>query len=745
MNRRQFFKATAGTAAVLASSRRAYAFQQSPTNLRKFIIGLPGLGPTAKNEIGQYIPVATPNTTVFKGCDYYTLVAAQYTEQLHPDLPKATKLWGYADYTPLWGRFAGSQLPSSLGQASAALNSPLVPFEYLGPVIVATRGRPVRMTMTNLLPPIHPLPVDASAFFPDAQTFQNKIAVHLHGGFVPWISDGGPFAWYTQPSGPVGPDYPLQVPDMPRLAGSFNYYYPNDQSARLMWYHDHAHDLTRINAYAGLASAYLLADAAEGELVNAGIIPSTQIPLVIQDKSFKSKADQWGMPGDLWYPSVYEGPPNQNLPSMLYDDVASCTAGSQTDPCGTGRWDHVTPSTQLPIPSAVPEAFFDTILVNGAVFPYLSLPAKRYRFRILNGSQARFFNLQLYVKDNNSADGINLQRTGELDGNGNPLKAPMNPPGPAFIQIGSEGGFLPAPVVFSRGGGNVNSNRVIGWDLVPNSPTNGNVNRYNLLLAPAERADVIIDFRGFENSTLVLYNDAPAPFPGGDIRNDYFVGAPDLTGIGGAPPPQPGKSPNTRTLMVIRVGPRAPDSKSFSETVTSLQVLQRVFADTQPAPLNPSGVPVRQLALYEVADQFGRLTQMIGTLTGPKALLDAPTEITHAGDTEVWQIFNTTADTHPIHFHLVNVQIVSRAPTDGGFNIVGPELPPDPNEAGWKETVRMNPNEAIKMIMKFDLPAAPFTVPQSTRTGVRGHEYMYHCHILEHEEHDMMRPLMVVP
>ena len=68
---------------------------------------------------------------------------------------------------------------------------------------------------------------------------------------------------------------------------------------------------------------------------------------------------------------------------------------------------------------------------------------------------------------------------------------------------------------------------------------------------------------------------------------------------------------------------------------------------------------------------------------------------------------------------------------------------PDANELGWKETVRMNPGEVTRVIMKFDLPKIPASMddPKSPRTG--GHEYVHHCHILEHEEHDMMRPLVV--
>ena len=116
---------------------------------------------------------------------------------------------------------------------------------------------------------------------------------------------------------------------------------------------------------------------------------------------------------------------------------------------------------------------------------------------------------------------------------------------------------------------------------------------------------------------------------------------------------------------------------------------------------------------------------------------------------EIWQILNLTGDTHPIHFHLVNVQIISRQPFkvssyNGGVpTLLGVPVPPNPYEQGWKETVRMNPGEVTNVYVPFQLPTVPFTIPASPRTG--GHEYVWHCHILEHEEHDMMRPLVVTP
>jgi spore coat protein A, manganese oxidase len=167
----------------------------------------------------------------------------------------------------------------------------------------------------------------------------------------------------------------------------------------------------------------------------------------------------------------------------------------------------------------------------------------------------------------------------------------------------------------------------------------------------------------------------------------------------------------------------------------------------------------RGLTLNESFDDAGRLIQMLGTNVVRSTATDGTlqfgaalrcrkaTEVVRRGTTEVWRIFNTTGDTHPMHFHLVNVQVPSRQP----FNVAGydgtpeftrPARLPDANELGWKETVRMNPGECTTVIMRFDLPSGSSPVPVSPRTG--GDEYVWHCHILEHEEHDMMRPLIVV-
>lgn len=702
--RREFLKTTivAGTAFALfrGSEGKIWAYAQSPT-LRKFVAPLPGLGPNG-------IPVASPTTnSAWPGADFYSLSAQPFTQQMHPDLPNPTHLWGYVDTATNKSR-------------------------YLGPLIIAQRNKPVVLRMQNKLPANHILPVDTSLMGSEPDIPVNRCCVHLHGGLVPWTSDGGPYTWFT-PSGIVGATDGSAgesfLNGVEGLPGAADYYYPNNQSERLVWYHDHAMGITRLNAYAGMAAGYLITDPVLTALTtgDSPAIPGLAytIPLIIQDKGFKTVADQWGKPGDLWYPSVYEsGEPN-------------------------GRWDLGQPSdgfedetANLPAISCVPEAFFDTIVINGMAYPYADIEPRRYRFLALNGSQARFFNLQLYYESTL-----------------NPGEPDFSKPGPAFIQIGNEGGVLPMPVVLN----NPPMQIPAGCDgsVDPNGP-------FNLLMAPAERADLIIDFSSVPvGSNLILYSDAPAPFPMGDPRYDYYTGCPDQSANGGAPSTAAGKGPNTRTLMQFRVVKLtgSPDPMNFDATLAALDgALPGAYRDSHEPfgefDLNPTapGVIFENKTLNEDFDEYGRLIQRVGSDqqlyddSYGRNYMDAPTEVYKAGQTVVWDIYNTTGDTHPMHFHLVNVQVIGRASFDASipniltFTPTSAFEPPDPNYRGWKETVRMNPGEVTRVIMKFDLPTVPFTVPGSLREGLNGgHEYVWHCHILEHEEHDMMRPLIVMP
>jgi spore coat protein A len=232
-------------------------------------------------------------------------------------------------------------------------------------VIVANRGVPVRINVLNELPSAHTLPVDQSIPGAEFGQAENRAALHLHGGFVPWPSDGGPFHWST-PEGVRGPSVVDWLPTNKRRVLNNDHYYPNDQSARLMWYHDHAIGITRLNAYAGLASGYILRDPAELELIASGAIPSREIPLIIQDKIFD-------VDGSLWYPSIYD------------QDFFS-----YEPPPG---------APSLPVPSTGAEFWGDTMLVNGTAYPYAEVEPRRYRLRILNACNTRFVTLRLvYAK-----------------------------------------------------------------------------------------------------------------------------------------------------------------------------------------------------------------------------------------------------------------------------------------------------------------------------------------------------------
>jgi FtsP/CotA-like multicopper oxidase with cupredoxin domain len=450
----------------------------SGTALRKFVDKLPGLGPKHANNRGQYIPIAVPDTTTYPGSDYYQIGIVQFTEQFHTDLPKASQVRGYVD----------------LGTGAAP-----VP-HYGGPVIIAKRDRPVRVMYTNLLPTSPNdalfLPVDSTIMGSGMGSkgaaagdyTQNRTSVHLHGGYTPWISDGMPHQFFT-PAGETSPykrgvSY-QNVPDMPPPpVGSQTSYYPNQQSNRLQFYHDHSWGMTRLTVYSGQFAPYLITDPVEENLIHTGIIPNNGephgpnrygIPLIIQDKAFVPQdvatqdsrwdAVNWGAYGDLWWPHIYET--NQSI----------------TSPDGAnpyGRWDYgpwVWPNITAPVPApsksrrvsarpqmieaakplpgastsdpstyttcAVPESFMDTPVINGTAYPYLNVHPKAYRFRVLNACNDRMLNLQLYVDSSGGGSGAGAT-------------AIINKATGAVVAIGvtkGGSGYTSAPGIILAGGG----------------------------------------------------------------------------------------------------------------------------------------------------------------------------------------------------------------------------------------------------------------------------------------------------
>jgi spore coat protein A, manganese oxidase len=722
LSRREFVKRTAVAGAGVALLSKfavpsARAINNSP-GLQKWIQPLRGLNYPSGHILGALgypndpngIPVAGGVADpVFASTTMYNIGVQEYSDVLHPALGP-TKLWGYVDLT--------RPIP-----------------RHLGGIVVTTRNQAARLRFTNLLPTPHILPIDVG--LPGANQAQNRVAVHLHGGWIPWLSDGGPFDWWTPGCEAYatglsflnGPGSVLDnIPGNLMVPGQADYFYPNNQSTRLMWYHDHAFGITRNNAYAGIATAYLCVDLAnDAARLTANVPPwADMIPLVWQEKSFVSATTPVTDPtwADIARPDV------QSIGSLWYEHTYNPKIWKRK----------AAGALPVPDPSIIPEFFGDTMLCNGTVYPKLTVQPKRYRFMFLNATNARFFNINTFVA-NATADGITLNAATQF---------PSNPAGPPIFQLGSEGGYLAKEVKFTTSAA---------------TAFNPATAKGNLIMGPAERADVVIDFSAFAGQDIIIYNDAPAPFPGGAPTNDYYIGNAANPVV-----PVPGFGPDTRQILRISVAAGTPPPAPVPTPTGDLYLNASVLLDPPalasiplpagtvtpatviPPLVAPPGTPVRPLTLNEAFDRYGRLIQMLGT-TAPQVAggfgqpyVNPPTEVVAAGAMEVWQIFNTTADTHPMHFHLVNAQVLSRQSFGMAGGLPVPNKPktlrgPDANELGWKETIKMHPGEVTNILMKFDLPTTPFVVPPSPRTG--GNEYVWHCHILEHEEHDMMRPLVV--
>jgi FtsP/CotA-like multicopper oxidase with cupredoxin domain len=333
-------------------------------------------------------------------------------------------------------------------------------------------------------------------------------------------------------------------------------------------------------------------------------------------------------------------------------------------------------------PVWIPEFFGDVILVNGKVWPYLNVEPRKYRFRFLNGAQARFFSLAL-------VDRMSGAR------------------GPAFNQIGTDGGYLAEPVLLND-------------PMDPKSP--------RLVFAPGERCDVVVDFSAYAPGTeFLLKNVAKAPYPSGDAADPQTVGQ----------------------IMLFRVvPPTGPDDSVLPTMLTTVNRLS-----------NPT--VTRVMTLNEQANEDGPIAALLNGMPYDAAATEFPT----LGTTEMWEIANMTGDTHPIHIHLVQFQLLNRqkynvrryeaafsganptlpamtyTPVDVAPYLKGKPTPADANERGWKDTFRMNPGEVTRILIRFapqdESPAFAFDA-----TAEPG--YVWHCHILEHEENDMMRPYHLV-
>lgn len=353
-------------------------------------------------------------------------------------------------------------------------------------------------------------------------------------------------------------------------------FYPNRQDATALFYHDHTMGINRLNIYAGLQGMFLIRDAVEDELN----LPSGkyEVPLLIADRNFRKN-------GELDYPvSAIPGKP----------------------------W--------------VPEAFGNFVTVNGKVTPYLDVEPRKYRFRIVNGSNGRFYRLSF-------GDGRE------------------------FHMIGSDQGLLEAPVTLHR-----------------------------LQLSPAERADVIVDFSAFQGQQVVLGSDS-------------------------------------LQIMQFRVAAKgAPDTSALPRKLRTVERIKETAA-----------VQARLLTLDEhlnLADQS--MDMMLNNTPWHMPITEKPV----IGTTEIWEFVNLTEDAHPMHLHLVRFQLLDRQRIDTNaffdnrkIEFMGEPEPANAAEAGWKDTVRADPGTITRIIVPFH--------------GFTG-RYVWHCHILEHEDNEMMRPYEVV-
>jgi spore coat protein A len=547
----------------------------------------------------------------------------------------------WADYYVIDMRASQHKFNSSLGPATVwTYGQPGKSPVLLGPTIVAQSGRPVVVKYINNLPTnpsAFPLQNAIDPTIPGAPGLEVPTGAaipHLHGGHTAARFDGTPMQWWTA-NGVKGEEY---------VTSTFTYM--NDQPATLLWYHDHTMGATRFKPYLGLAAAYVLFDKVDtGTTINGQNVPAGygkyHLPLVLQDKQFNDD-------GTLFYPTVGISPLH---------------------------------------PVWVPEFFGDTPVVNGKAYPYLDTQPRRYRLRLLNGSQARFYDLSFDTG------------AGDLP----------------FWVIGSEQGLLPKPVQQTQ-----------------------------LLIAPGERFDVIVDFTDLPLGTQVfLHNDANEPYPDGD-------------------------APQVVDMMKFKIDTRVPANDRDTSVLPAKLKLPAV-----PRLVGTAGVPPRDIVAKEnMVEGYGTdpetgLPEMVPgeVLLNGLHYMDPTTDFVKAGTTETWRWINLTVDAHPMHPHLVASQVVNRQAinVDGytaaweaylgsGRNpaykphledfLVGDPIPPAPEEMGYKDTVKAYPGMVTRTRAKFTLPVTSL-LDYNWKTRSYG-SWVYHCHILEHEENDMMRPFVVV-
>jgi spore coat protein A len=605
----------------------------------------PSTIPKFVNQLNQPPSVFVPTNVTDKSGNLirqeYTVNVSQFTQQILPTETADGKPTRFGA-TTVWG-YEGEAMDAMTGEALGVVAStPGSTFEAIQGVpvqvkwvnnLVDSKGKPLSY-FVPVDPTIHwanpnNLPMDMTSAnlpsFPPGDTQVQTpvpIVTHLHGGEVQSTSDGGPNAWFTA-DGKHGPDYTTVVPTDPNAEV---YVYPNGQQPTTLWYHDHALGVTRLNVLSGLAGFYIISNANDTveQLLPQG---AYDVPLAIQDRSFYSD-------GSLYYPT--EG----------------------INPTVHPYWQ---------------DTFLgNTIIVNGEAWPNMNVKQGLYRFRILDGSNSRFYQISL-------SNGM------------------------SFTQIGSDGGFLKAPAQLS-----------------------------SQTIAPGERIDILVDFSNVPvGQKIILENYAESSSAGVSSQTTGQIMQFTVTNAKGVSP---------KTLPV-----------NLNPTLTG------------DFPNLPSPDKTRILTLTDVQTAGGVMKELL--LDGQ--LWSAPiSEKPQLGSTEDWVIVNPTMNNHPIHVHLIQFQIVQRQafafisymddwtklngnpplnhPTKNVPSITpyltGTPTGPTASEQGWKDTVVINSGEEVTLRLRWtEQNGNPFPFDATAGPG-----YVWHCHLLEHEDNEMMRPYVVV-
>ncbi|MCL7452002.1 MAG: multicopper oxidase [Anaerolineae bacterium] len=696
IDRRKFLKISGAAGTGIFVPRSWFAsrpfFQLEPMDV-ELILDPAGI-PKYQDPMVIPPPMPSAGTTLLPDgseADYYEIAVQQFQQQILPSaMSLPTTVWTY----------------TAVGHPET-LNYPAFTIE-------AQYNRPVRVKWINglvdgsgnYLPHILPVdqtlhwanppgPPDSEAAVQDPYLGPVPIVTHLHGAHVHDESDGYTEAWYLPAANNI-PDWvnfsegSLYDQFKAKFAarwgvdwepGTATFQYPNDQRATTLWYHDHTLGMTRNNVYAGPAGFYLLRggddDLPPGTLPGPAPAQGDPPGMAYYEIPIVIQDRTFNQNGTLFYPdnrAFFEGLEPDQLRIPFEPSTQTCD-GTKSD---------VSPVWN-------PEFFGNTMVVNGRTWPYLEVEPLRYRFRLLNGCNSRFLILQ------------------------------FEDPNVEVWQIGADGGFLPAPVLLND-------------HLYPGSTGGATV-----LMGPAERADVIVDFSAAAGTSLRLLNLGPdEPFGGGEIGVDFTAADPTSTG----------------QVMEFRVGagpamdPSTPPAELVLPTITSLgdpAVIRRLSLNEEVSHnirvvTDQDGNLVMDCDDPE-AEVFGPTEAVLGTLDNAGSAVPLSwgrplTESPLAGETEVWELYNFTADAHPIHVHMVQFEIVNRQAlaTDAEgmatqpATLVGDPLPPESWESGWKDTVIAYPGQVTRIKAKFDL------------TGL----YVWHCHILEHEDNEMMRPFRVM-